>query len=686
MATRKRSSRHASSRGRWGLLRTLSRLLRLALIFAVLGGLAAGLFILYFSRDLPDVHHVYKTFRRPSLTLYDQNGVLMATYGDTYGEMVSVDDLPPHVSQALLAVEDRRFYEHFGIDVIGIVRAFWTNYKAGGVVQGGSTLTQQLAKNILQSQKLFSVHDRSFKRKIQEAILSIILESKLSKKQILTLYLNRVYFGGGAFGIDAAAVRYFGRPARRISVYEAAVLMGLLKAPSRYSPAQNPEKSADRARQVLTKMVAAGFISPETMETSLLMATPAPEVSNGSSVRYFTDWVVDTLSQHVSPNQDLKITTTLNLELQQLAEKKAAEVMATVGKKWNAEQVALVALSPNGAVRALLGGTNYNLTKFNRTTQALRQPGSAFKFFTFLAALESGLTPSSLVDDTPPVIGTWKPKNYLYTPKGSVSLEEAFSKSVNAVAVRLAMQLGVNRLTEMARRLGVTTKIPANLSIALGTGEVTLLEMTAAFGSVVNDGFRVIPHGILTIKDKAGHTLYQWEDSQELVLQPSIVQEMRRLMGAVVTSGTARTANIGRPALGKTGTTQEYRDVWFVGATPELITGIWTGRDSNTPMTRVPGGMPPTHLWKAFMQDALLGRPLVNFSHPEARAHRTPSADPSPMEGLLGTQANAGSVVHPRPSSPPQEAATGAEAGTEPRDVAKEAPPSLNALFAQVGD
>jgi len=349
------------------------------------------------------------------------------------------------------------------------------------------------------------------------------------------------------------------------------------------------------------------------MQTSLVMATPPPEVGNGSSVRYFTDWVVDTVSQYVSPQQDLVITTTLDLGVQHLVEEKAKEVMAASGKKWHAEQIALVSMSPDGGVQALLGGTDYTLTKFNRATQALRQPGSVFKFFTFLTALESGMTADSMVSDIPPVIGTWKPKNYRYTPQGQVSLEEAFAKSVNASAVRLAMQMGVKRVIGMARTLGITTKIPPNLSIALGTGEVTLMELTGASASVANGGLRVYPHGILFIKNKAGRLLYRWEGQKETVLQPTTVENMRRLMGAVMKTGTGRSAAIGRPALGKTGTTQDYRDVWFVGATPELITGIWAGRDSYKPMTRMPGGAPPLHLWKAVMEALLAGKPVVPF-------------------------------------------------------------------------
>ncbi len=596
--------------------RLFTRIFRFIFVSSLLGGVILGGVVFYLSQNLPDIQEIYTTFRRPSITLFDQNGILLATYGDTYGEMVAVESLPPHVVNALLSVEDRRFFDHFGIDVVGILRALWVNYHAGVVVQGGSTITQQLAKNILQANRLYGTNDRSFKRKAQEAILSIMLESKLTKKQILTLYLNRVYFGGGAFGVDAAAMRYFGRHARDVNLYEAAVLMGLLKAPSRYSPAQNPELSNDRACQVLQKMVSAGFISQDTMEIAVLMATPPPEVSNASSARYFTDWIVDTLSQYISVDQDLKVTTTLDLSLQQVAEEKAAEAMEATGKKWGAEQIALVTMTPDGSVKAMLGGTNYRVTKFNRVTQALRQPGSVFKFFTFLSALESGMTPETFVDDTPPVIGKWHPKNYRYTPQGEISLKTAFSKSVNAVAVRLAMRLGVPRVIKTARKLGVTTKIPRNLSIALGTGEVTLLELTGAFAIVANQGVRSIPHGVSEIRNKQGHILFRWEASQEIVLEPLVVDQMRVLMRSVIEEGTGRSAAIGRSAIAKTGTSQDYRDTWFVGATPELVTGVWSGKDSDKPMTRAPGASTSVHLWREFMKAGLSKTPVRSFQSP----------------------------------------------------------------------
>lgn len=625
-------------RPRFSLMRVFGRIFRMFFLLGLFAGLMAAGIVLYFSQNLPDVREIYTTFRRPSITLYDSQGSLIATYGDTYGEMVSVETLPPHVSQALLAVEDRRFYDHFGIDVLGIIRAFWVNYRAGSVVQGGSTLTQQLAKNLLQAQNLYTPTDRSLKRKIQEAILAILLESKLTKKQILTLYLNRVYFGSGAFGVDAASMRYFGRHAHEINLYEAATLMGLLKAPSRYSPAQNPERSDSRARQVLQKMLEAGFVTQNDIDAALTMATIEFTAPNFSSVRYFTNWVVDTLSQYVSLDQDLTVTTTIDPDLQEIAERKSLEVMATTGKQWQAEEVAMVAMTPDGAVKALIGGTDYRKTQYNRATQALRQPGSTFKFFTFLAALEAGMTSETLVSDLPFSVGKWHPKNYRYTPQGSVSLTTAFAKSVNASAVRLAVQMGVPRLIRMARKLGITTKIPRNLSIALGTGEMTLMELMGAFGTVANQGIPSVPHGITEIRNKQGHLLFQWESPKDPILSPEVVENMRILGRAVIQGGTGRSAAIpGWDTFGKSGTSQNYRDTWFFMGTPLLVVGTWAGRDSDKPMTRAPGGTVSTHLCRLFLMEALEKTAPQKFQTPFhlSSPSEGPKDQTSTLDGLF---------------------------------------------------
>jgi penicillin-binding protein 1A len=602
----------------------LWRVFRFFLLCGLMAGLILGAAILYLYKDLPPAENIYTTFRRHSIRVFDQKGNLLATYGDVYGDLVPVEQMPDYVANALLAIEDKRFYQHFGIDFIGIARAIWANYRSKSVVQGGSTITQQLAKNILQAHKLYDHQDRSLKRKAQEAILAFILESRLTKKQILTLYLNRVYFGGGAFGIDAAAKRYYGRSAREISIYEAAVLMGLLKAPSRYSPAENPERSENRTKQVLLKMVEGGFLTPRGMETVLLMASPPPSITSGNSVRYFTDWVVDSLRHYVSLNQDLDVITTIDLDLQKKVESAAKKLMQTVGKKWNADQTAVVLMTETGDVLAMLGGTSYRQTKFNRVTQALRQPGSSFKFFTFLSALENGLTPETLMPDGPITEGSYRPRNYLYTPRGEVTLLEGFAKSINTVAYRVA-QNNISSTIQLARRLGVTSPISHNLSISLGSSEMTLLQLTGAFATIANKGVQVIPHGIQEVKSKRGHTLFRWTPSQKQIVASSVVNDMFSLMRAVHQSGTARMIQIGQPIACKTGTSQNYRDHWVVGFTPlshpnlmtqQLVFGMWTGRDSDKPMTRVPGGAPSRHLCQWLLQDIFKKRPKQDFSSP----------------------------------------------------------------------
>jgi penicillin-binding protein 1A len=598
-------------------------------ICLIWGSVLAGGSLLWFSYDLPDIQELQLMPRRPSITLLDQHGVVLATYGDLYGKPVLAETLPPHVIQAFLSIEDRRFYHHFGIDVFGLARALWVNYRAGATVQGGSTLTQQLAKNFLFAKKLYGPQDRSLRRKIQEAILALWLERRFTKNQILTMYLNRVYFGSGTYGIDGASERYFLRSAKDLSLYEAAVLAGLLKAPSRYSPAQNAALSEGRATQVLRSMVDAGFISKKAMEAALVLATPPPDAPGGSSVRYFTDWVVDTLPHWVNiQDRDVEVLTTLDGQLQQLAEQKAQEVMAGVGKKWKAGQMALVSMTPEGAIKAMLGGLSYQKTKYNRVTQALRQPGSAFKFFVFLEALNKGWTPDALIDDRPLRVGKWNPSNYMHQAKGEVTLREAFAKSVNAVSVRLTLAVGVDAVREIAYRLGITSKLPSNLTISLGSGEVTLLELTGAFAAVARQGLQVRPHGILQVKDKqTGQILYRWKENPELnqkrLFSQNVAHQMTELMQAVLQGGTGRSAILSRPAAGKTGTSQSYKDLWFVGFTPELVTGVWSGIDNAKPMTYMRGGGPSNQLWKAFMESALKNTPV------------------QPLETLWGTEEEA---------------------------------------------
>lgn len=588
-----------------------------------------GALILWFSYDLPDITKLQQTERRPSITILAKDGTKLATYGDLHGDMVTIKALPPHVIHALLSIEDRRFYDHFGIDLIGLMRAMWVNFRAGHVVQGGSTLTQQLAKNFLQSEKLYSLSDRSFRRKIQEALLALWLEHKFTKNQILTIYLNRAYLGAGTFGLAAASHHYFGKNPKNLTVYEAAVLAGLLKAPSKYSPQTNPHLADQRAAQVLESMVKEGHLREDLKEALLLTASTATQTFKGSAVRYFTDWIVDLVEAHENlANKDLIVTTTLDPDLQHLAEMKVTQVMEEKEKSAHVSQLALVSMTAEGAIQALVGGTNYRKSQFNRATQALRQPGSAFKLVLYLAALEAGLSPQDYVCDLPIRFGKWVPRNYKYQPRGEIPLAEAMALSVNTVSVRLAHQLGVPRIINTARRLGIKGPLPQDLTIVLGTGETTLVDLTSAYATIANGGFRVIPYAITQITDREGRVLYTHQPPPwERVVNSEVAQTLTSMLQGVMQYGTGRRAAVPGFCAGKTGTSQMHRDSWLIGFTSALITGTWAGNDDNTPM-KPEAGSPAARLWHLYMEN-VPQRPLS-----PAPPSSEPPQDP-PAEGLL---------------------------------------------------
>lgn len=581
------------------------------LIISIWGAIFAVALIIWFGYDLPDLEEISALPRQPSVTMVDKSGNTLAVYGDWYGHAVDTKDLPPNVVNALLAVEDKRFYNHFGIDVIGLFRAFARNVEAGGVVQGGSTITQQLAKNFLQAKKIYGTYDRSIGRKISEAMLALMIEYKFTKEQILTMYLNRMYMGAGSYGIDAAALRYFGKHAEELNLYESAVLIGLLRAPSKYSPARNTDRSENRAKQVLKSMVECGFISSEAAAASMATPSPLDEGLQRGTVMYFTDWVFDTLSQYIdnSSGEDLEVTVTLDVNLQKIAEQQSKIIMERRAVHWWADQISLVSMRPDGAVLSMIGGASYAKSKFNRATQALRQPGSAFKFFVFLAAMERGYSAETLISDKKFAQGTWSPGNYMHKSSGVVSLGTGFAKSINAVSARLAAHVGIKRIIEVARRLGISTYIPENLTLSLGTGSAKNIEMTGAFSVIANNGYKVAPYGVLKIRNKSGKVLFQHKNDETQVVEPEAVLKMRNIMERVVATpnGTGRWAAIpGKLVYGKTGTSQQYRDFWFIGMIPELVTGVWCGRDNDRPMKKFQGGIPPAHLWKAYTERAIL--------------------------------------------------------------------------------
>jgi penicillin-binding protein 1A len=566
------------------------RWLRWLLIAAIWGGVAIGACLLWFARDLPRPEGALDAARRPSLTLQDHDGRILATFGDVVGDPLRLADMPAWLPAAAVAVEDRRFWRHPGIDFIGLARAGWTNLRAGRVVQGGSTITQQVAKT------LFLTNARTFRRKIQELMLTVWLERSFSKAEILEIWLNRVYLGSGAFGMDAAARMYFGISARRVNLWQAAVLAGLPRAPSRFNPRTNPEAAAARGREVLAAMADSGAITPEQARAAgAQMVFGAAPISSG----WYADWVADQVQAVVPANADAVVRTTLDPRVQELTQSRLNATLDGPGVAAKASQGAVVVLdAATGAVRAMVGGRDYRTGPFNRAAMARRQPGSAFKPFVWLAALEAGMRPDDTVLDAPIRIGNWSPANFERRYAGEVSVEEALAESINTASVRLMQEAGGPRkVIELAHRLGLTSQLAANPSIALGTGEVGLLELCAAYAAFFNGGLRVAPYGIDAVRAD-GRPVAVSRNAGVPAVDPELAAMMVRMMGAVVSRGTGRAAAVaGRAVAGKTGTTQDFRDAWFVGAVGGTVIGVWLGNDDNQPMVNVQGGGLPARVF-----------------------------------------------------------------------------------------
>lgn len=604
-------------------------ILRWILVATLWMAIAAALVLTWYALRLPDIAGIANFDRRPSLAFLDSGGRTIGTAGDLHGGVVRLGELPAFLPQALLATEDRRFYSHFGIDPVGLARAAIVNLRAGRVVQGGSTITQQLAKNV------FLTHERSLERKIQEFLLALWLERRFTKDEILTLYLNRVYLGAATYGVEAAAQRYFGKSARRVNMHEAAVLIGLLKAPSRYAPTNDPARALRRAGEVLDNLVEAGFATATTVADAKALPLASPSAGGEMrSARYFVDWLADQVSGYVGfVDRDLIVRTTLDMRLQRAAETALTETLEREGAKAEAEQAALVALAPDGAVRAMIGGRAYAQSQFNRATAALRQPGSAFKTFVYLAALERGARPEDRISDAPVMIGDWRPRNYEgEAGRGDISLRDAFARSVNTAAVRLAQREGIDGAIAAARRAGILSPLRRDLATALGASEVSLLELTGAYAPFANGGLAIEPHAIVEIRDRADRILYRRSGSGGVpIMSRAALAGMNDLLRTVVERGTGRAAALDRPVGGKTGTSQDYRDAWFIGYSADLVAGVWFGNDDATPMNKVAGGSLPARTWKAFMTDAMRGVPArpIPGAGPDAL---TPSGDPGRVD------------------------------------------------------
>ena len=557
----------------------------------------AGL-VFYYALDLPDTDDLWRVGSKAELSIYSADDELIARRGRRGGQPLRYEDLPADLIAAVTAIEDRRYFDHIGLDPRGLMRAVLANLRAGRTVQGGSTLTQQLAKNV------FLTPERSFKRKAQELLLAFWLEARFSKQDILALYFNRVYFGAGAYGVQAAAETYFNRPVQSLTLGEAALLAGLLKAPSRYAPTRNPEGARARAQLVLRAMVETGYLNKTEMAD---WAAQPVEIVNRSSdaAHYAVDWTLDQLPDFVGrPKADLDILTTIDPRLQLAAERAIKNVLEADGEARKAGQAAMVVMTPEGAIKALVGGRSYATSPFNRATSARRQPGSAFKPIVYLTALEAGLKPADIYQDTALEIDGWKPKNYDETYRGAVTAGEALSKSLNTVAVQISEEIGRQQVIDMARRLGLTTPLRAHPSLALGAYEVTLLQLTAAYAHFANGGVQAVPHIITTVLSGSGEILYDRSPPFPLpVVAPHHIGALNVMLRDAVENGTGRRARLaGLDIAGKTGTSQNWRDAWFIGYSGALVVGVWVGNDDGSAMNKVTGSNLPAQIWRAFME------------------------------------------------------------------------------------
>lgn len=620
---RKKSASRGKSRHNKNAQETpVKKAVRWGVVACIWGGLFILALVAWYGKDLNRIARSMNSNPKQVITVLARDGeTQLAHYGNYRGDNVRIEDLPEHIPNAFIAIEDRRFYGHFGVDLIGVMRAMVANIKAGGIVQGGSTITQQLAKN------LFFDPQRTLKRKIQEALLALWIEMKYSKEEILSAYLNRVYFGSGAYGIDAAAEIYFDKDAEDLGLKEAALLAGLVQAPSRLSPSHNKEDAIARMKVVLNEMLQAGFISPGMIadidDVRIVDGKPQGMEFRDQlkSARYFTDWIkrqAETIAADVRAN--LIITTTLDAGLQ---DRVADIVTVTLDKNYpeggdkERPEAAAVLLDRNGAIRAMVGGYDYEESQFNRATDAIRQPGSSFKPFVYLAAIEQGWRPNHLISNERITSGRYRPANYDGEYTMEATLDEALTHSYNVATVRLLQEIGVSHLSDLAARVGIDAVVKEELSTALGTTGMTLLDLTGAYGTLSQSGRLMRPFGITKITTEEGIIIYQHQPTPPpVVVSHRHVAPLTYMLQNVVEYGTGRRARTGFPVAGKTGTTQDYRDALFVGYSSEFTLGVWMGRDDNTSLGRVFGGTIPAEIWRQSMQAAhenVAARPLTPY-------------------------------------------------------------------------
>jgi len=642
----------------------LRRLVYWSLVLGLWLVIAAAGTMVWVAISLPPIQSLEIPKRPPQIEIVGLDGKPLATRGEMHGATVTLKELPPYLPRAFIAIEDRRFYSHFGIDPVGLVRAAVANVMRRGVAQGGSTITQQLAKN------LFLTQERTFWRKLQEVVLALWLERKFTKTEIIELYLNRVYFGAGAYGVDAAAQRYFGKSAKQVKIAEAAMLAGLVKSPSRLAPSRNPNGAEKRAQAVLAAMTEQSVITETMAKTALAQPARAVKPVGAGTVNYVADWIMDVLDDLVGHvDQDIVIVTSIDPALQAAAEKALVEELAQKGGKLDVQQGAIVAMTPDGSVRALVGGRNYAESQYNRAVAARRQPGSAFKPFVYLTALERGLTPDSVREDKPIAIKGWKPENYAREYYGPVTLTQALALSLNTVAVRLMQEVGAAAVAKTAYRLGIASKLETNPSLALGTSEVSVIELVAAYAPFANGGSAIVPSVVERVRTATGKTLYvRTVQDYGRIIEPRHVAMMNAMMRETLRIGTAQKAQLGNwPAAGKTGTSQDFRDAWFVGYTANLVAGVWLGNDDSSPTRKLTGGGLPVDIWNRVMKAAHQGVPVaalpgVNMGTSVGMAGLPPMVGAGPFLPAV----NSGPVAAPQPGAPIPPASIGGRSAPPP--------------------
>lgn len=604
----KRGSRRAAGKSRkqpkqkpTGFKLWFRRLFIWGTALALLGALFLGLAVMFAARSIPSYNELKATQNAQTIVVRARDGTEIVSLGPSFGKWLESDEIPQVMKDAMISVEDRRYHSHFGVDPIGLARAIYVAATGNGRIAATSTITQQLARNI------FLNSNRTLDRKLREAVLAMALESKFSKDQILELYLNKVYFGGGAYGIDSASRKFFSHPATELNTAEAAIIAGLVKAPSRYSPTADVQAAVDRAQVVLRLMKEQGRISPDvTVDPSTVQLK---EERGQNSVRYFTDWALPQLDLLLPETfEPIEVWTTLDVGMQRAA---ATSIKANTPK---GAQGALVSLDRDGAILAMIGGTDYVETNYNRATEAMRQPGSAWKIFVYLAALEAGYTPNDMVKDVPVTIDGWSPRNSGGNFAGEINVRTAFAYSKNTVAAQLGNEVGFGTVASMAKRFGITSPISTFPSMVLGSSETRVIEMTGAFAGIAAGGRSVQPYGIVKVTTASGDVLYEHEKVSPAKVVPDYVAAgITDLLQTAVSTGTGRAAQIGRPVAGKTGTTSSNKDGWFIGFSSGITTGVWMGRDDAKRVAGLQGGRAPAQAFAAYMRYAVKDRPVEEF-------------------------------------------------------------------------